>query len=152
MNGRWILRRVCGTLVLVIAGCVSITPRVSVPDGPLDGGSLAPRPGPVTGTDGRPAIDQVCRAQARPSGYIAISYTIEGDRCPANSDPANPYNGAVIERHSDRPVGSLMTMCADQGVPSGWTRDHGSRNRPVSCPGARVREDAPTAVVIRRMR
>jgi len=145
----------CGVALLFAVGCVSLQPHLgtggSAPQ--PDHGGIGPTPTPTAmpGPAGRPVIDQICRSHPRPSGYIAIAYTVAGERCPRNTDPENEYNGAVIERHAARPVGSIMIVCADQGLPSGWTREH-SRKPATGCTGARVRDGRPTAVTIRRVR
>jgi hypothetical protein len=150
-----VLGLLLGFSLLLAGGCVSIQPRVGTgPDGfPPDGGSIGviPTPTAMPTTGGRPAILQVCRAHGRPSGYLAISYTMAGDLCPQNPNSDDPYNGAAVERFTDRPVGSIMVVCADQGIPGNWVRDH-RRQVAAGCAGARVREGQPTTVRIRRVR
>lgn len=110
------------------------------------------RPGtPTGGTLGsRGLVDQICRTQAMPTGWIAIAYMDEGDKCP-RTDEANRYNAMTIERYAGKPVGSVMYVCADQGVPRHWIRD-GSPPGSGECPGARVGEGRPTMLAIRRIR
>jgi hypothetical protein len=84
------------------------------------------------------------------SGWIATSYLQGGDNCPESTDPENPYNVAVIERYSDKPVETSLMVCADQSVPRQWVREY-NRDVHVTCSGARVRTGEPTVMVIRRV-
>ena len=84
------------------------------------------------------------------SGWIAIRYVEGEENCPRSTDPENRYNAAVIERYSQKPVGSTMVICADQTIPRDWVREH-NQDAGAGCPGARVREGDRTALVIRRV-
>jgi len=146
-------------VLLLLAGCgATIQPRVGsggtdrIP-GPSPESQPGPRSAPALGdvADGRSLIDQICRTRPMPSGWIALRYTTGGENCPASTDPENPYTVAVIERYSHKPVGATMVVCADQAVPRDWARERSPGLR-AECPGARVRADAPTVFVIRRIR
>lgn len=144
-------------LVVLLAGCgASFYPRMG------SGTDRSPiptddtlRPGPPSplgaDTDVRPAIEQICRARPTPSGWIIIAYAAGGEACPASREADDLYNVAVIERLSERPVGSTMIVCADQAVPRNWVRER-SPYEEAACPGARVGDDAPTVSLIRRIR
>lgn len=43
------------------------------------------------------------------------------------------YNGRLIERHTDKPVGSKMSICEGQSLPSGWVLID-QKNDPKVCP------------------
>ena len=120
------------------------------PRAPGDG---APVPGSESIARG-PQIEDApmregCRVTGR-SGWIAVAYTVAGERCPPNRDPEDPYNGATLLRYDLQPRGAKLVVCADQPVPRGWQR----ATDPVEgeCVGARVRDGSPTRMVIRRVR
>jgi hypothetical protein len=151
---------VISSVLFLVAACGTIVhPRIGGTD-PGRSGGIAPdgRPGPTglsapgrTGRDNLPLIQQVCRAQPVPRGWIAIAYTAAGEACPPRTIPGDPYNAAVIEYHQNRVVGTELLVCADQPVPSGWIRLAG-RESDRECPGARVSEGHPTVHLIRRIR
>ena len=144
--------------VMLMSGCgTTIRPHVST--GGLDGQRMFPpgqRLGPQRGPesvaepDVGTTVDKICRSRGMRSGWIATRYAEDTGNCPESTDPENPYTVAVIERYSHRPVGSTMAVCADQPVPREWVREH-NRDERISCPGARVRDGAPTAIMIRRV-
>ena len=147
------------TLALtLVAGCgTTIRPHIrsggtDQPSGILPGGRLSPRPDAERGgaDEAHPVIDQVCRAQAMRSGWIATRYLQGAENCPESTDPENPYTAAVIVRYSHKPVGATMVVCADQAVPRQWVREY-NRDVGATCQGARVRDGAPTVMVIRRV-
>ena len=150
-----------GALSLCIAlgvGCgMTVRPHIrtggSEPPPSLGpGGRLNPRPDPDAGTvdETAPVIDRICRINAVRSGWIAIGYFETGEDCPKSTDPENPYNAAVIERYSLKPIGTTMAVCADQTIPRDWVREH-NQDTGAGCPGARVREGERTAATIRRV-
>lgn len=139
-----------------VAGC-SVRPHVRAggteqPPGLLPGGRLSPRPDPNAGTadETTPVIDQVCRTTATRTGWLAVRYFESGEDCPKSTDPQNPYNAAMIERYSLKPIGATMVICADQTIPRDWVRES-NQDAGAGCPGARVREGERTAVTIRRV-
>jgi hypothetical protein len=142
-------------MIAMIAGCgMTVRPHMGVPGAERPGderlGPL-PAPGGTADEDGRPAVDRICRARGTPSGYVIIAYEVGGRECPSPPDAGMAYTVAVIERHDRRPVGSQMAVCADQRVPRGWVRQW-TQDDVGECPGARVAEDAPSRIVIRRTR
>lgn len=145
--GPTIARLAAPILALVLLSGCGTTFR---PRAPGDG---APVPGSESISRGPQIEDapmrEVCRVTGR-SGWIAVAYTVAGDRCPPNRDRENPYNGATLLRHDLQPRGSKLVVCADQAVPRSWQRVAD----PVEgeCVGARVREGWPTRMVIRRVR
>jgi hypothetical protein len=148
-----------GFVVLVLSGCgATFEPRLGTggterPPSPYPEEYVGPAPSPVLGgeSDGRSFIDLICRTQPMPSGWIAVRYEVGGDRCPQPTGAGNPFTVAMIERYTGKAIGQTMIVCADQRLPRNWVR---ARNQEASaeCPGARVRPDAPTAFVIRRLR
>lgn len=141
---------------LLMTGCSTVRPHVGTGNEPPavfpTGGRLGPRSGPdyQDPSGARPLIDEICRTQAMPSGYIAIRYLQRDGDCPASTDPGNAYNVMVIEYYRNKPVGAVMVVCADQSVPRDWVREYRVDAR-ADCPGARVRDNAPTVVEIRRV-
>jgi hypothetical protein len=144
-------------VVVLLAGCgVSFYPRMGSGTDrspiPTDDTLRPGPPSPLGGdTEIRPAIEQICRARPTPSGWVIIAYAAGGDACPASREPDDAYNVAVIERHSERPVGSTMIVCADQAIPRDWVRDRRPHDE-AACPGARVGDNEPTVSMIRRIR
>lgn len=141
-------------MVAVCSACgVTLSPRVEMGDGYGDQArGLPERPSPPGVTPGGDAIArEVCRTGSMPRGWIAVRYTSSSERCPAPPDGDDQYTTAVIYRYSNAPLGSTMTVCADQGLPQGWSR-LGGEVADADCPGARVREGAPTTYVMRRIR
>lgn len=144
--------------LIVAAGCgTTIRPHVrsggtDQPSGVQPGGRLGPRsdPDPGVADEIHPVIDQVCRAQAMRSGWIATRHLQGAENWPESTDPENPYTAAVIERYSHKPVGATMVVCADQSIPRQWVREY-PRDVRAACHGARVRDGAPTVMVIRRV-
>lgn len=148
----------CAGIALLAACGASLQPNVTISD------QADPRVGPGSGWPTRevpgsephgPAErgklhDEVCRSGPLPSGWIAIRYVEGGESCPKPRD-GDPYTRAVIERYRDRPLGTVIVVCADQGTPRGWVREREGGLR-QGCPGARVKEGAATAVRMRRIR
>lgn len=143
-------------LTLVVGCGTTIRPVVrggsEQPPGLLPGNRMGPRPVPEDGVadDAHPVVDQICRSQAMRSGWIAIRYLQGGENCPASTDPENPFTAAVIERYELKPVGATLVVCADQSIPRQWVREHNQDVR-NTCEGARVRDGAPTVMVIRKV-
>jgi hypothetical protein len=137
-------------LTTVLAACsVDVHPRIGStprPDGIIRGDTLSPL---SPARMGMPLeTRRVCRAAGTPSGWIAVQYLPGGSECPRGTGPDSLYNAAIIERHANRPVGTIISACADQAVPFGWQRlgeGHG-------CEGANVRDDRPTSFRMQRIR
>src|SRR5262245_30788354 len=146
---------VLSTLVvaLVLVGCgSSIRPRLGRGPEPSDFPQGGPRPTRDLDPPGDavPVIEKVCRSQAPRSGWIVTSYIQGAPNCPISTDSSNAYNGAIIERFGSKPVGSTIVVCADQAIPRLWVREY-AQEAGTACPGARVRDGEPTAMVIRRV-
>lgn len=140
---------VLGAALLILVGCgISMTPRIEGFQGP---GGAYPQPAGTSerAAAGEVAARQVCRG-SRPSGWIAVRYVADED-CASSANEENPYSAAVIRKYRGLPLGSMLTVCADQGVPSGWVRENADASA-GHCPGARVDEGAPTVYVMRRVR
>jgi hypothetical protein len=140
---------VLGAALLILAGCgISMQPRIEGFGAP--GGAFPQPPAtPERTSAGEVAARQVCRG-SRPSGWIAVRYVADED-CASSADEENPYTGAVIRKYRTLPLGSRLTVCADQGVPRGWVREYAGPSA-GHCPGARVDEGAATVYVMRRVR
>jgi len=154
---RFLAAITCGVPLFAGCGGATVQPhvRVRTSDPPLGSPpsvQLNPRPDleRVDSTDTRPVVDQICRVQPMPSGWIAVRYLPGAENCPESTDPENPYTAAVIQRFSQLPVGASLVVCADQPIPRDWVRDY-NRDVRASCDGARVRNDTPTVMVIRRV-
>lgn len=80
-----------------------------------------------------------------PAEWVAIAYE-KGDQCPRVHED-NDYRLYVIERHADKPTGSVMTICADQRIPRGRLKAEAVPG--AERPGARVRAGSPTSPAIR---
>ncbi|MEX1181839.1 MAG: hypothetical protein WEF86_01290 [Gemmatimonadota bacterium] len=143
-----------------LAACSAVQPRLGTDERPTfddDRGMTGPFPSPASipgmvPDDTRPAIDRVCRTGPMPAGYVAIDYALGGRDCPKLvGDGDNRFTAAVIERYTDKTVGAIMFVCADQPVPSGWVRESEGGGT-TACEGARVGEDEPTTYSMRRLR
>lgn len=147
----------CGVLALAACG-ISLHPRVEAD--PYPGSARGAIPGPDRGpatfpappdrTEGDGVVRRVCRTGTTPGGWIAISYAFDPD-CPRSPDPEDSSNAAVIQRYSNQPVGARLTVCADQKLPMGWTRDP-DQGPEDGCPGASVGEGQRQTFVMRRIR
>jgi len=81
-----------------------------------------------------------------------VAYVADDGDCPLKRHRDTVYTAAVITRYSSLPPGSLLDVCADQGIPSGWVRDDTEPdNVGESCPGA-ARNGASATYRIRRQR
>jgi hypothetical protein len=138
----------CGTVIRPHVATGTGRPPVGSPGEPDLGPVLAPGVGGPEREEG--LIRQVCRNQGVPAGWLIISYAVGDDRCPAPADPDNPFTVAIIERYEDKPIDSVMTVCADQKLPVDWVRMN--QVSAHECPGARVPANAPSVTVIRRVR
>jgi hypothetical protein len=116
-----------------------------VPRGPVDpaaGGDLGGQ-GVATaarGRDGaRVVADQrrVCRSGSRPTGWIAVAYVPGNGECPAHAGGDSVSTAAILARYGDRPRDTILDVCADERLPSGWVvEDAGVSDVNGSCPGA----------------
>ena len=138
---------------LTLTACAS--PGLGVHTGPGDPELLPPGaptvPGgpehiPATSNIGR---RYVCRAAPTTRGWIATDYVMAERECPRTSGDQG-YNGAVMEYYENRPLGTVMAVCADEVTPNGWIREHTVPEQ--VCTGARVDDGEPTAKLIRRVR
>jgi hypothetical protein len=148
----------CGVLTSVrphLPQTTSQGPRASVPSADPSRGT--PTLGGRTGAARAryPEERRVCRTSTRPRGWIAVAYVSAPEQCPARAgadSAAAAATMAVITPYEDRPLGTVLDVCADEPRPTGWnpvfdesTEDTGS------CPGA-GRGDGPTTRRIRRIR
>jgi hypothetical protein len=97
---------------------------------------------------------RVCRTGGWPRGWVAVAYESAGEsECPARADSERERGVAIIRRLDGTPVGGVLEVCADQGVPRDWTREWTDEPRAMAtrCAGA-TKGDARDTMVIRRLR
>lgn len=93
----------------------------------------------------------VCRGAAIPAGWILVDDMREPTMCGGeNLSIRNSYNVWAIERYDNRPVGTVIEVCASVLTPDGWTlvdvfRDKEACGHPADAFAANVKR-------IRRMR
>ncbi len=151
-------------LLLLLAGSAACaaTPhaRIGSQPAPRTGGRAAlpgepvserpARPQPSTGAVGGAESEVVCRASSGRQGWVIVDYvTLSG--C-GTSDANHAPTGAVIARIDNRPIGSVIAVCADQQVPSQWMRERADIETKACRPDDRSDRDVPYAVMIRRVR
>lgn len=74
-----------------------------------------------SGTPATASTERVGRfAAPTPPGYIITDYFSDVVNYPSTSGQPGIYTGKVIDRYTDKPVGSKMIMCESQNVPDGW--------------------------------
>ena len=63
----------------------------------------------------------ICRGAAVPAGWVLVNDIRDRTTC-GGSNPAvlNAYNVWVIERYVERPVDSVIDVCAGVPTPAGW--------------------------------
>lgn len=170
---------VLAAVLLVPLGCsalqspgVSARPRVggSLPSGSTLGGGRellggamdslrrrepeSVRRGPADARPLRESERRVCRTGGWPRGWVATSYEEAQDgECARRPGASNRYNAAIIVALAAQPVGSVLTMCADQVIPRDWEPVHMDvTEEGISrCPGAGDGE-RPDVRQIRRVR
>jgi len=123
----------------------TLGPRGTItPHGPIDpaaGGDLGGQGVPAArGRDGaRVVADErrVCRGGSRPRGWIAVAYVPGNGECPAHAGGDSVYTAAILARYADRPRDTILDVCADERLPSGWVVEQaGVSDVNGSCPGA----------------
>ena len=115
------------------------------PRGPVDpaaGGDLGGQ-GAATAARGRNGARvvaderRVCRSGSRPTGWIAVAYVSGNGECPAHAGGDSVYTAAIVARYADRPRDTILDVCADERLPSGWVVEQaGVSDVNGSCPGA----------------
>lgn len=141
-------------LALLIGACSLPSTEIrSGPDrpggDPLPPPEMFPTPDRPEGRAPQQDVREACRAAPAPRGWIAIRYVAREGECPGLPF-YDGYTGVLLQYYADKPVGTMLVVCADQPPPRGWLRDWAPESE--SCPGARVDEGEPTAVAIRRVR
>ena len=64
----------------------------------------------------------VCRGAAIPAGWILVDDMREPTMCSGeNLTVRNSYNVWAIERFDNRPIGTVIEVCASAITPDGWT-------------------------------
>lgn len=76
------------------------------------------RADPPSGDDSR---QYVCRGAAIPAGFVLTDDIRDRQMCGGNNPTTlNAFNVWVIERYTNRPVNSIMDVCAAAPIPPGW--------------------------------
>ena len=76
---------------------------------------------PPPATAATPAVERVGRFTApTPPGYLVTNYFSDLEKYPSTQEQPGFYTGKVIERYTDKPSGSKMTMCEPRNAPAGW--------------------------------
>jgi hypothetical protein len=72
----------------------------------------------------------ICRGGNIPAGWILVDDLRDPNSC-GGSNPTvlNSYNVWAIEKYSDRPVGTVIEVCASAPTPPGWVLVDVYRNR-----------------------
>lgn len=105
----------------------------------------------VDGQGGAEGVRRACRSGAWPRGWVAVAYERGGDGCPGAAAGDSLATTAVLVRHTARPLGTRLDVCADQPVPAGWARvDDEAPDAVDACPGAE-RGDRPGVRRIARL-
>ena len=140
-------------LLLLVAGCASVPystagqiPGTSVP-GVEPGGTIPNARGKASPAASR----EICRGSAMPRGWIAVDYVHTSLQCRTGRRD-NSANTAIIVRYTTLPAHSILTVCADQHLPSTWTREpeQDTDASSVQCP--RMPDDTGTRPPIIRIR
>ena len=114
-------------------------------------GGIPRSPGSTPGA----SSSQLCRNQAIPRGWVAVDY-LSSSNCPPLSPNGDPGpNAMLLTRHTEFPPETVITVCADQRVPTNWSREdyeaqEGSSGRCSRKPGDT--RTSPTVMRIRRLR
>lgn len=67
------------------------------------------------------SVERVGRFTApTPPGYLITDYFSDVVTYPSTPEHPGIYTGKVIERYTDKPIGSKMIMCEPQPLPEGW--------------------------------
>jgi hypothetical protein len=160
MRTRTLLMLMVSPLMVALAGCGTVAhPNISTGEpgrvpglAPDDRSEPLPTPGVGRSYETRNLVERVCRTAAVPRGWIAVRYEAAAPgQCPRTGTRDEEYAVALIARYNEKPVGSLMVVCADQPTPRNWLREwHLEPDH--TCPGARVEADSPTSYLMRRYR
>ncbi|GAC1477756.1 MAG: hypothetical protein NVS1B4_20880 [Gemmatimonadaceae bacterium] len=106
---------------LALAASAAVLSLASVaPAQSVTGGSPS-----TTSTARKPILRDrqlVCRGAQVPAGWVVVTDTRDPSMCTGDQSAAtvNSYNIWAIERFDDRPVGSVMEICASSPSPDGW--------------------------------
>ena len=142
-------------VLFAVAACSGVSLRVPSSAGTSADGYRGPRAGTAVARSGSPSsvdgVRRVCRG-SRPSGWLAIDYVSDSIACPAQAN-REAFGTALIIRYDDVNVGELLAVCADQTVPTNWTRDRFDPDDP-RCPRRTSEKEStvPTVMLIRRVR
>jgi hypothetical protein len=163
-----------GVITILSAGvfcaCSSFRPHVRTPSAPRGGvfeprrpgdatsgggdiGGQVPRVGVAGSMAGR-AVEgsqRVCRNASRPSGWIAVAYvSASADECAMRARSDSSAAVAIITFYADRPLGTVLDVCADEPLPRGWTIDEADGEGGDGCPG--VERKGSSTFRMRRVR
>jgi hypothetical protein len=79
------------------------------------------RPSPAPAVSLRRERQIICRGAAIPTGWVLVDDLRDSSMC-EGSNPAivNAYNVWAIERYDNRPIGTMIEICAAAATPEGW--------------------------------
>lgn len=114
---------------MLLLGCGSNAMSRGPRDSHIPGGDPTKPQGPARKPRGNgdlpptvaemPAQRTICRGKSIPRGYVAIDYGNSSD-CAIVGDSSHVYNAVIVLDLYGKPVGTVLWMCSDQRVPSGW--------------------------------
>lgn len=83
--------------------------------------SRRPTTPPPPTTTARVERQIVCRGAPIPVGWVLVDDTREASMCGGDNPAAlNAYNIWALERYDNRPVGTVIVICASMPTPPGW--------------------------------
>lgn len=138
--------------IVAIAACGPVTLRPHTAPEPGTVGIPGPDEDAVARIPGQPDPGLMPRTACRTGverGWVAVQYLQLGKGCPRTEDD-NGYDGALLQRYSDRAPGTVLVICADQPIPTGWVPTESDAD--ATCEGARVEADEPTTQAILKVR
>jgi hypothetical protein len=149
------------TLVCVLVVCCSCMQVQSGQRAGIPGAGVDPEMGGSSGMPRSPSRSpgtgstQICRNQTMPRDWIAVDY-VASPSCPAVSGGAElGPNSMLLTRYALLPAGSVLTVCADQRIPTHWEREASDPADAASGQCPRLPGDTrsgPTTLRIRRVR
>ena len=146
--------------LLALAGCsgMQVQPgrQTGIPgtsaDPDVGGSGGIPRsPGSSPGA----SSSQLCRNQAIPRGWVAVEYLPSSNCPPLSPSGDSGPNAMLLTRHTEFPPETVITVCADQRVPTNWSKEDSEAQEGASGRCPRKPNDTrtgPTVMRIRRLR
>jgi hypothetical protein len=97
----------------------------------------------------------ICRIQSIPRGWVAVDYVPSPNCPPLSGAKESGPNSALLTRYALLPPETILTVCADQRMPTDWSREPTEPADAASGRCPRRPDDTrtgPTVVRIRRVR